>query len=49
MYIKKDDRRLFRELDEHLTLPKGFLKFVDKISERHNLIIKKGTGKKKKK
>lgn len=44
MYIRKADRKLFRELDEHLTLPKGFYKFVDKVAKKHNLAIKKGSG-----
>lgn len=42
MYIKKADRKLFRELDEYLALPKNFDKFTDKITKKHNIIIKKG-------
>lgn len=40
MYIKVKDRKLFKELDEHLTLPKRFDEYVTKIYESHNLIIK---------
>lgn len=44
-YIKKAAQRLFNELDNNLVIPKGFDKFINKISKSHNLIIKMGTGK----
>ncbi len=44
MYIKKAAAKLFKELDDNLVIPKGFNKFVDKITKDHNLIIKIGTG-----
>lgn len=44
MYIKKAAAKLFKELDDNLVIPKGFNKFVDKITKNHNLIIKIGTG-----
>ncbi len=40
MYIKKTDKKLFEELDKYLNLPNDFNKFVDKISKKHNFIIK---------
>lgn len=40
MYIRKADKKLFEELDKCLILPKKFDKFIDKISKKHNLIIK---------
>lgn len=43
MYIKKSDRALFRELDNHLILPKDFNNFIEKIIKKHNLIIQKGS------
>lgn len=40
MYSKKKDRELFQRIDDFLTTPKGFNKFVNKIETNHNLIIK---------
>ena len=40
MYIKIKDRKLFKGLDEHLTLPKKFNYFVNKIYATNNFIIK---------
>lgn len=45
MYIRKADRKLFRDLDEYLVLPKGFYRSIDKVAKKHNLIVKKGTRK----
>lgn len=41
MYIRKKDRLLFQEIDENLSLPKKWDKFVSELKKSHNLIIKK--------
>lgn len=40
MYIKKNDKELIYQIDCYLKTPKGFNKFLDKISTKHRLIIK---------
>lgn len=40
MYIKKKDRELFKHIDNNLTIPTRWLKFVEKQRIHHNLIIK---------
>lgn len=40
MYIKVKDRKLFKELDENLTIPEKWREFVKEKSKNHNLILK---------
>lgn len=40
MYIRKKDKQLFEELDENLTFPSNWNKFIFDIKKTHNLIIK---------
>ena len=40
MYSKKKDRELFKKIDESLSIPKGFYRFIKKIAKKNNLIIK---------
>ena len=36
MYIKVKDRKLFKELDENLTIPEKWREFVKEKSKNHN-------------
>lgn len=44
MYIKKKDRQLFEEIDNNLSFPNNWNKFISQIRETHNLIIKSKEG-----